>query len=153
MPANFLSLGLIHAALPNARIIHLQRDPLDTCLSVYFQDFETSYRYANDLEDLVHYYQEYSRLMVHWRQVLPADSMLEVPYEALVSDPESWSRKMLEFLGVRWDPRCLEFHRTQRTVITASKWQVRQRISTRSVGRWRHYEAHLGPLLQLRRDD
>ena len=152
MPANFLSLGLIHAALPNARIIHMQRDPLDTCLSVYFQDFEASYNYANDLEDLAHYYEEYLRLMQHWREVLPAQVLLEVPYEELVSDTQSWSRRMLEFLGVSWDPQCLEFHRTRRTVITASKWQVRQKISRRSVERWRNYEPHLGPLRRLQRN-
>lgn len=149
MPANFLSLGLIHAALPNARIIHMRRDPVDTCLSVYFQDFEASYHYANDLEDLAHYYAEYSQLMQHWREVLPPQALLEVPYEGLVSDTESWSRRMLEFVGVCWDPQCLEFHRTRRTVITASKWQVRQRISARSVQRWRNYEPYLGSLLRL----
>jgi tetratricopeptide (TPR) repeat protein len=152
MPANFLGLGLIHAALPNARIIHMRRDPVDTCLSVYFQDFEASYNYANDLEDLAHYYEEYSRLMQHWREVLPAQALLEVPYEELVSDTESWSRRMLEFVGVGWDPQCLEFHRTRRAVITASKWQVRQKVNARSVGRWRNYEPHLGPLRRLQRN-
>jgi hypothetical protein len=81
--------------------------------------------------------------------VLPPQALLEVPYEGLVSDTESWSRRMLEFVGVCWDPQCLEFHRTRRTVITASKWQVRQRISARSVQRWRNYEPYLGPLLRL----
>jgi tetratricopeptide (TPR) repeat protein len=151
MPANFLCLGLIHAALPNARIIHMRRDPIDTCLSVYFQDFEAAYDYATDLEDLAHYHDEYSRIMQHWQAVLPPGAMMEVPYEALVTDFEIWSKKMIEFLGVAWDPICLEFHQTRRTVITASKWQVRQKISTGSVERWRNYERHLGPLLRLRR--
>jgi hypothetical protein len=78
--------------------------------------------------------------------VLPDSAFLEVPYEGLIAEPERWSRRMLEFVGLPWDPRCLEFHRTDRVVITASKWQVRQKISSRSVGRWRHYERHLGPL-------
>ena len=149
MPANFLQLGLIHAALPGARIIHLQRDPIDTCLSIYFQDFSATLSYANDLGDLAHYYAEYLRLMQHWRSVLPGAAMLDVPYESLVEDPEAWSRKMLAFIGLPWDPRCLEFYRTERSVLTASKWQVRQRISTSSIGRWRHYQEHLGELRAL----
>jgi tetratricopeptide (TPR) repeat protein len=149
MPANFLSLGLIHAALPNARFIHLRRHPLDTCLSIYFQQFETALSYANDLEDLARYYGDYLRIMEHWRSVLPPEVILEVPYEALAQDPERWSRRMLEHVGLPWDSRCLEFHLSPRTVITASKWQVRQAITTAPVGRWRNYRAHVGPLLGL----
>jgi tetratricopeptide (TPR) repeat protein len=149
MPTNFAFLGLIHAALPHARIIHMQRNPLDTCLSIYFQHFEMAVSYANDLEDLAHYYREYLRIMNHWRMTLPKSAMLEVPYESLVADQEGWSRRMLEFAGIPWDARCLEFHRTDRAVITASKWQVRQRISGSSVDRWRNYRNFLGPLLPL----
>jgi Flp pilus assembly protein TadD len=149
MPTNFAHLGLIHAALPKARIIHMQRNPLDTCLSIYFQDFESTVSYANDLQDLAHYYGEYRRLMQHWRSALPGDSILDVPYEGLVDDAEAWSRKMLEFVGLPWDARCLEFHRTQRTVITASKWQVRQKLHGTSVGRWRNYQRFIAPLLPL----
>ena len=152
MPGNFLHLGLIHAALPDARVIHMRRNPLDTCLSIYFQHFEAFHSYATDLEDLAHYAAEYLRLMRHWRSVLPAATMLEVPYEALVGDPESWSRKMVEFIGLPWDPRCIDFHRTERTVITASKWQVRQKISSSSVERWRNYAQFVGPLLRLADD-
>jgi tetratricopeptide (TPR) repeat protein len=149
MPANYLALGLIHAALSNARIIHMKRNPIDTCLSIYFQHFETGLAYANDLGDLAHYYGEYSRLMRHWRISLSKDAILEVPYESLVEDQELWSRKMLAFIGLSWDPRCLGFHSIHRTVITASKWQVRQPISKSSVGRWRNYEQFLGPLAEL----
>jgi tetratricopeptide (TPR) repeat protein len=152
LPTNFLFLGLIHAALPGARFIHLQRHPLDTCLSIYFQHFEAANTYANDLGDLAHYYREYRRLMSHWRAVLPADAMLEVPYEALVADLPAWTRRMLDFIGVSWDTRCLEFDRAARSVVTASKWQVRQKLFASSVGRWRHYEpfvAPLAPLLEL----
>jgi tetratricopeptide (TPR) repeat protein len=148
-PANFLFLGFMHAALPRARIIHLQRNPIDTCLSIYFQHFEAANTYANDLEDLAHYYREYRRLMHHWRGVLPAGAILDVPYEGLVADLPRWSREMLTFIDLPWDARCLEFHRTARTVVTASRWQVRQRIDNSSVGRWRHYEKFLGPLQAL----
>lgn len=149
MPANFMNLGLMHASLPKARIIHLTRHPIDTCLSIYFQAFSNAHAYANQLQDLVHYYTQYSRLMAHWRATLPPAALLDVPYESLVEFPESWSRKMIEFLGLPWDPRCLDFHQTQRTVLTASSWQVRQKISTSSVGRFRCYEEFLGPLWQL----
>jgi tetratricopeptide (TPR) repeat protein len=149
MPGNFLHLGLIHAALPNARIIHMRRNPIDTCLSIYFQHFEANHSYANDLADLAHAYSEYLRVMKHWRSTLPEQTILDVPYEGLVEDQEAWSRKMLDFIGLPWDSRCLDFERTERTVITASKWQVRQKINTSSVERWRHYEQFVGPLRAL----
>jgi tetratricopeptide (TPR) repeat protein len=149
MPANFLYAGMIHAALPRARIIHMLRDPLDTCLSIYFQNFFRLQAYANDLESLAHYYGQYRRIAAHWRTVLPPTTLLEVPYEALVEDQEHWTRRILEFVGLPWDPKCLDFHRTDRVVITASRWQVRQKISTRSIGRWRNYERFLAPLRPL----
>jgi len=149
MPANFLFLGLIHAVLPKARIIHMRRNPIDTCLSIYFQRFESTHPYAHDLGDLAHYYTEYRRLMNHWRLILPSDTLLEVPYEGLVDDAELWSRKMVEFIGLPWDPACLDFHRTTRTVSTFTKWQARQKITRSSVERWRHYEKFVGPLLRL----
>jgi tetratricopeptide (TPR) repeat protein len=148
-PTNFFLLGLIRAVLPRARIIHMQRDPRDTCLSIYFQQFESANNYANDLQDLAHYHGEYRRLMHHWCNTLPSDALLHVPYERLVAEPEAWSRRMLEFVGLPWDARCLDFSRTERTVVTASRWQVRQVISTSSVGRWRNYQRHLGPLAAL----
>jgi len=149
LPTNFLSLGLIHAALPGARIIHLTRDPLDTCLSIYFQHFEAANTYTHDLGDLAHYYQEYRRLMEHWRAAIPADAILQVPYEALVEDLPTWTRRMLEFVGVRWHAGCLDFDLTARPVVTASKWQVRQKLFSTSVGRWRHYAHLLEPLMPL----
>jgi hypothetical protein len=149
MPENFRHLGLIHAALPEARIIHVRRHPLDTCLSIYFQDFKTSLAYATDLADLAHYYRQYWRLTDHWRSLLPREAMLEVSYEGLVANPEQWARKLLEFVGLPWDARCLEFHQTRRSVVTASKWQVRQKINATSVARWRHYEPYLGELRSL----
>jgi tetratricopeptide (TPR) repeat protein len=149
MPSNFLHLGLIHEALPNARIIHLRRNARDTCLSIYFQHFKTGLAYANDLEDLTSYYLDYLRLVEHWRTVLPTSALLEVSYEDLVVTQEQESRRMLEFIGLPWDPACLDFHRTERKVMTASKWQVRQKISSASVGRWRHYREFMGPLARL----
>jgi tetratricopeptide (TPR) repeat protein len=149
MPANFLYLGVIHAALPKAKIIHLSRNPVDTCLSIYFQNFGALHPYANDLGDLAHYYEQYLRLMNHWRRTLPEDAILEVPYEGLVEDMETWSRRMLDFIALPWEPGCLEFYRTDRTVNTFSKWQARQKISRSSIGRWRHYEKYLAPLMPL----
>jgi tetratricopeptide (TPR) repeat protein len=149
MPGNFLHLGLIHAALPNARFIHMRRNPIDTCLSIYFQDFKAMLSYANDLDDLAHYYTQYLRLMRHWQGSLPAESTLTVPYEDLVEDQAAWSRKMFEFIGLSWESRYLDFHERSRTVVTASKWQVRQKISSSSVARWRNYEKHIGPLRRL----
>jgi Flp pilus assembly protein TadD len=149
MPTNFLHLGLIHAALPVARIISMRRDPIDTCLSIYFQNLGMPHNYANDLNDLAHFYREYRRLMRHWHAVLPGDALLELPYEALVADPSMWSRAIVRFIGLPWDARCLDFHLTQRTVITASKWQVRQKMSQASVQRWRNYQSFIAPLLPL----
>ncbi len=149
MPANFMYAGLIHSAFPQARIIHMQRHPVDTALSIYFQNFFNIGPWAHDLEQLAHYYGEYVRITGHWRASLPKANFLEVPYEGLIEDQEGWTRRMLEFLGLPWDQRVLEFHKTERVVITASKWQVRQKIHSGSAGRWRHYEKHLGPLLHL----
>ncbi len=149
MPANVWSLGPILEALPQARIIHLKRNPLDTCLSLYFQHFSSGHAYANDLGDLAHYYTEYQRLMAHWRAALPGETILDLPYEGLVDDPPTWTRRILEFVGVPWDPACLEFHESGRSVRTASKWQVRQKINRTSVDRWRNYAAFLGPLAHL----
>ncbi len=146
MPANFMHAGLVHMAFPRARIIHVRRDPLDTCLSIYFQNFYNMGPHGNDLVSLAHYYREYRRLTDYWRVTLPPAALLEVSYEALVGDQENWTRRMLEFIGLPWDARTLEFYKTDRPVMTASRWQVRQKIHGTSAGRWRHYEKFLGPL-------
>src|SRR5581483_10695335 len=143
-------LGLIHSVFPRARLIYVRRDPVDTCLSCYFQDFANTASFTMDLSDLAHYYSEHHRLVAHWRAVLPGGSLLEVPYAELVGDPERWTRKIVEFIGLESDPRCLEFYKTERRVLTASNWQVRQRIYSGSVERWRNYEKFIGPLLKLR---
>jgi tetratricopeptide (TPR) repeat protein len=144
-------LGLIHLVLPQARIVYVQRDPVDTCLSCYFQDFANVASFTMDLSDLAHYYHEHHRLISHWRQALPQEALLVVPYAELVADPETWSRRIIEFIGLKWDSRCLQFHKTQRSVLTASSWQVRQPVYSRSVGRWHHYEKFIRPLLELRK--
>jgi hypothetical protein len=149
MPANFLYLGLIHATFPRARILHMRRHPLDTCLSIYFQNFFNMGPYANDFGNLAHYYEEYLRVMAHWRAILPPTALLEIPYEGLLADQEGWTRRTLDFIGVPWDPRCLDFHQTERVVITASRWQVRQRLNSSSAGRWRNYARHVAPLEYL----
>jgi tetratricopeptide (TPR) repeat protein len=149
MPANFAHLAMIHAALPGARIIHMQRNPIDTCLSIYFHNFHIAHSYSNDLDDLAHYYEEYLGVMQHWHALLAPGAILDVPYEALVHDPETWSRRMVEFAGLPWDEACLNFHQTRRSVSTFSKWQVRQKITTASVERWRNYAPFVGPLLRL----
>jgi len=143
-------LGLIHQVLPQARIICLQRDPIDNCLSCYFTDFANAATFTMDLQDLAHYYREHHRLVSHWRSVLPQEALLVVPYAALIADPETWSRRVIEFIGLEWDARCLRFYETKRAVLTASSWQVRQQIYSQSQGRWRNYEKFIGPLLKLR---
>ena len=147
LPGNFLFAGLIHLALPNARIIHTRRDVIDTCLSCFSQLFAKNHPYSYDLAELGRYYQGYDALMAHWRGVLPENVMLEVQYEEVVADLEGQARRIVAHCGLEWDARCLEFHKTERSVRTASAAQVRQPIYQSSVGRWRAYEAFLGPLL------
>jgi tetratricopeptide (TPR) repeat protein len=145
MPDNFMRLGLIALLFPQARVINCVRDPLDTCLSCYFHDFGRRNAFARDLDHLGRYYRDYQRIMAHWRATLTIP-ILDVPYEALVGEQELWSRKLIDFLGLPWDERCLAFYETKRPVFTSSAWQVRQPIYTSSIGRWRHYAKHLGPL-------
>lgn len=148
-PVNCDYLGVIHSIFPNARFIYMQRNPIDTCLSCYFQKFMLSLNYTMDLSDLTDYYRKHHALMAHWRAVLPPGTILDVPYEELVADQERWSRRILEFVGLEWDDRVLQFQDTKRTVATASSWQVRQKIYKHSVQRYRNYQKFLGPLLRL----
>lgn len=145
MPANFVHLGLISAIFPHAKIIHTTRDPLDTCLSCHFQSWSGLFPWTNNLEHIGAYYRDYRRLMEHWTRVL-AMPILEVPYEALTRDQESWTRRMIEFIGLPWDDRCLKFYETERRVHNMNQDLVRQPIYTTSVERWRRYESHLAPL-------
>jgi tetratricopeptide (TPR) repeat protein len=148
MPDNVFALWLIAALFPSARVIFCRRDLRDVCLSCYFHWFTEGHLYAYDLADCGRRALEVERLMAHWLRALPLP-MLVIDYEALVADIEGESRRMIEFLGLDWEAACLDFHRTQRPVFTASAWQVRQPLYNRSVGRWHHYQRHLTPLLQI----
>ncbi len=146
LPWNFLYAGLIHLALPQARLIHVRRDPVDTCLSCFCHLFAANLPYSYDLGELGRYWRSYDRLMAHWHRVLPPDVLLEIDYEALVDDLETVARRMLAHCGLGWDARCLEFHRTERPVRTASMTQVRKPIY-RSARR-RPDDTVLAPLLE-----
>lgn len=149
MPDNYHYLGLIHAVFPRARIVHCRRHPLDTCLSIFFQNFTFEHAYKWDLDSLASHYHQYERLMAHWRQVLPPGTLHEVRYEDLVGDPEGESRRLMTFLDLDWRSEQLEFHQQERHIYTASQWQARQPVYKSSKERWRRYEKHLAPLLSL----
>ena len=144
---NFLFAGLIHLALPNARIIHARRDPVDTCLSCFSKLFASQMSFTYDLAELGRYYRAYDALMAHWRKVLPAGVMLEVQYEDMVADFEPQARRIVEHCGLEWEEACLRFHTTQRPVKTASATQVREPLYRAAVGRSQSYRALLSPLL------
>ena len=144
MPHNYLHLGLIALLFPRAHLIHCRRDPMDVCTAAYFQNFKWMPQ-TTSLEDIAFYHQQYSRLMAHWRRVLPMP-IHEVVYEDLTANPEAISRDLIEAVGLGWDDRCLTFYRTDRIVQTASKLQVRRPIYRNSVGRSKAFAAHLDPL-------
>lgn len=145
-PDNFQLIGLIKRLFPSARIIHTCRNPLDTGLSVFMQHLNPqAAAYATDLGDIGHYFGQYRRLMAHWKS-LYADSIFDVDYDAFVRAPEPMLQRLLAFLGLDWEPDCLEFHRLGNTVKTASYWQVRRPLYGDASGRWQHYAAHLEPL-------
>lgn len=148
LPANFMLCGLIHAILPKARIVHVRRDPVDTCFSCYVNLFSQNIDYSYDLGELGRYYRAYEDLMAHWRRVLPAGAMLEVSYEALVDDFETQVRRLIAYVGLEWDAACLAFHRTKRVVHTLSAAQVRQPLYRSAVGRAAPYAPWLGRLRQ-----
>ena len=147
MPSNFFCLGLINLIFPNARVIHCMRNPLDTCLSCYFQDFFQSTDWCYEQENLISYYRGYEKLMNHWKLVLDIP-MMDVSYEELVSDQENISRKLIEFCGLDWMDDCLQFHKAKRLVSTASYDQVRKPIYKKSVARWKNYRKHIGLLIE-----
>jgi len=147
LPGNFLNLWFIARLFPKAKIIHCKRHPLDTCLSCYFTHFKQPLPYKNDLYTLGCYYRQYEKLMKHWTTVLPVP-VLEIQYESLVENQEALSKKMLAFCELKWDERCLSFYKNDRPVTTASGMQVRKKIYTSAVGRWRKYERFLAPLIE-----
>ncbi len=147
MPANFLFLGLIHALMPKARIVHTMRDPVDTCVSCFTRLFDRAQLHSYDQVEMARYFNGYQRLMDHWRRVLPPDAFLDVQYETLVGDFEPQARRLVDWCNLPWDEACLAFHETKRSVRTASVTQVRQPVYTSSVRKWKAYEADLGPML------
>jgi len=147
MPNNFHFIGMIRVMLPNARVIHVMRDPVDTCLSCFSTLFANGQPFTNDLAELGRYYRAYQRLMAHWRKVLPPGAMLEVEYKALVEDFAAQAERIVTHCGLEWHPACLEFHKTSRPVRTASMFQVRQPVYRSSVGRWRPDPEVLRPLI------
>ena len=149
MPGNFLWIGLFHLAFPKARIIHCRRNPVDTCLSNYFTNFNPPLPYACDKEHLAFLYRCYERVMAYWASVIPAGTILAVDYEELVADQEQVTRRMIDFLGLEWSDACLRPEDNQRLVGTVSMWQVRQSVYQSSTERWRHYEPWLGALAGL----
>lgn len=144
---NYLWIGLIRLALPNAKIIHCTRDPADMGLSIWRLLFRENMPWAYDLAEIGRYYKAYRKLMAHWESLFPGD-ILEVRYEDLVAKQEEQSRRLLAFCNLEWDDRCLNFHETERQVRTASAAQVRQPIYGDSVKRWKKYEKYLAPLLE-----
>ena len=146
MPDNFWLIGLIHLMLPNAKIIHVNRSPMDTCLSCFTTLFDRGLEQTYDLGEMGHYYHDYARLMDHWRSVLPAGAFLDVQYEDIVADLEPQARRIIDFCGLEWRDECLAFHKSERAIGTASMTQVRNPVYKSSLDRWRSYEQYLGPL-------
>lgn len=151
LPTNALHLGLIAVLFPQARIVHCRRDPMDVALSCFIELFDLEQDYTTDVDDFGQYFLLHEALMSHWRRVLPIE-IHTLRYEDMVADPEATSRALIAYCGLDWDPRCLDFARTDRTVKTPSRWQVRQPIYARSVGRWRNYAPHM-TALAARLDD
>jgi hypothetical protein len=145
MPQNFLHVGFAALLFPDATVVHCTRDPLDTCLSNYFQIFPRGIDFAYGLSELGRYYRNYQRLVSHW-QALLGERLVTVRYEQLVSDPEPVLRTLLKTIGLPWDPACLSHQDTVQRVDTLSLYQVRQPLNVESKGRWRNYKKHLGPL-------
>jgi len=145
LPFNYLYCGLIRLALPNARIIRIRREPTDACLAMYKTSFGDAYPFSYDFDELARYHAAYARLMAHWHEVLP-ETVIDVDYDSLVTDPETEMRRMLAHCGLDWTPVCAGTDGTVGAVTTASAAQVRRPIYATSVGNWRHYERHLEPL-------
>lgn len=154
MPANFFFAGLIHLVLPNARIIHSFRDPVETCVSCFSKLFASPQDHTYDLAELGRYHHRYQALMAHWHRVLPKGRILDVQYEDVVADLEGQASRIVAHCGLDWDPNCLEFHRNDRPVRTASATQVRQPVYKSAVGRSQLHQPHIAPLLAaLHRQD
>ena len=148
MPGNFLFISYILMLFPAAKIIHCKRNPLDTCLSIYFLSMNTRHSYASDLKNLAYWYKDYLRLMEHWVKLF-GDRILTVHYENMVNETEKTARILVDYCGLTWEENCLDFHKTERNVITPSMWQVRQPIYKTSLERWKRYDKHIGVLKEI----
>jgi hypothetical protein len=144
---NYFFLGLINLLFPKAKVINTMRDPVDTCLSGFTKLFKDDMPHSYDLTELGHYYGKYRELMEHWKEVLPEGFMTTVVYEDVVADTERQAKRLIEFLGLPWNEKCLEFHKSDRPVKTASVAQVRKPIYKTSVKRWAKYGKSLQPLV------
>jgi hypothetical protein len=144
-PSNFLYLGFIAKAWPDARIIHLVRNPMDSCFSMYKQVFTWPYKFSYSLDWLGQYYVAYKRLHNHWREVLK-DRMIEVEYESLVTDQDSQTRILLDKLGLEFEQACLDFDKNKAPIATASSVQAREKVHTQSVNKWTRFARQLQPL-------
>jgi hypothetical protein len=149
MPANCFYIGMIYRMLPTAKIIHAIRDPMDSCFSCFTHLFKTSMLFAYDLTALGDYYVLYAQAMQHWHTVLPSTVIFNLPYEQMVADHEAFSKQLVEYIGLPWDPNCLNFYKNGRSVKTASLMQVRKPIYKTSVQRWQPFSEELKPLLQI----
>jgi hypothetical protein len=147
LPFNFRYCGLIHAALPNASIVHLTRDPMDTCYAVFKTLFINAYHFSYQLDELAEYFVAYRKMMDHWHAVMPG-VMLEVRYEELVADPETQCRRLLAHCGLPWEDEVLDFHTSTKASTTASTVQVRRPIYRSSVQKWRNFSRELQPVLR-----
>jgi len=142
---------MIRLMLPSATIIHCRRNPLDTCFSCYANGFRDGHEYTYNLEELGRYYCLYDNLMNHWRQIDEIE-IFDFHYESLISDQEAQTRRLLDACGLEWNDACLDFHKSDRAVMTASVNQVRKGLYDKSVLRWKHFETHLTPLINILRD-
>jgi len=145
--SNYMNIGIISILFPGAMVVHCERNPFDTCLSIYTHDF-TAISYAYNLSAIASAYRDYRLLMDHWHASLDRP-VFKVQYEEMVRDPETRVKELLAFCGLVWTPDCLNFHRTVRAVTTASSSQVKRPIYPSSVGRWRNYRKHLGPVFEI----
>ena len=146
MPNNFRHLGLIHLMLPNARIIDARREPMACCFSNLKQLFAQGQEFTYSVEDIARYYRTYLELMRHWDEALPPGRILRVQHEDVVEDLEGSVRRILDYCGLAFEPQCISFHETKRSVRTASSEQVRQAIYREGLGQWKHFEPWLEPL-------
>ncbi len=147
LPGNYFKIGLIKTLFPDARIIHCQRNPLDSCISIFFH-YIPDWKWSFELTEIGQYYLDYQRLMSHWQDLFRGE-IFTVQYEEMVMDQERVSKQLIDYLGLEWDEKCLDFHDNERDVRTISNMQVRQPMYKDSINRWKPYEEHLQPLIEV----